>query len=45
MAQQQETIRLLKTQQAETVQLLEKRLAALEAAQPTARLVARATTQ
>lgn len=40
MAQQQETIRRLKTQQTETVQLLEKRLAALEAAQPSARLEA-----
>jgi hypothetical protein len=41
MAQQQETIQQLKTQQAETVQLLVKRLAALEAAQPSAMLEAR----
>jgi hypothetical protein len=45
MAQQQETIRLLKTQQTETVQLLEKRLAALEAEQSPARLEARVATQ
>jgi hypothetical protein len=45
MAQQQKTIRLLKTQQAETVQLLEKRLVTLEAAQPSARLEARVAAQ
>lgn len=46
MAQQQETIRLLKTQQTETIQLLEKRLAALEAQQQSsARLEARVATQ
>jgi hypothetical protein len=45
MAQQEEAIRLLKAQQTETVRLLEKRLAALEAEQPSARLEARVATQ
>jgi trimeric autotransporter adhesin len=44
MAQQQQTIQLLKAQQTETVQLLEKRLAALEAAQPSTNLEARVAT-
>jgi len=43
--QQQQTIQLLQAQQTETVQALEKRLAALEAVQPSARLEARLTTQ
>lgn len=45
LEQQQETVQRLKTQQTETVQLLENRLAALEAAQPSARLEARVATQ
>jgi hypothetical protein len=45
MAQQQATIRLLKTQQTQTVQLLEKRLAALEAEKSPARLEARVATR
>jgi trimeric autotransporter adhesin len=45
MARQQETIQLLRAQQTGTVQLLEKRLAALEAAQPAARLEARVAAQ
>jgi hypothetical protein len=45
LEQQRQTIQLLKTQQTETVQLLEKRLAALEAAQPSTRLEARVATQ
>jgi hypothetical protein len=45
MAQQQQTIQLLKTQHSETVQVLEKRLAALEAAQPSARLESRVAMQ
>jgi polyhydroxyalkanoate synthesis regulator phasin len=43
--QQQQTIQLLKAQQTETVQILEKRLAALEAARPSATLEARVATQ
>jgi trimeric autotransporter adhesin len=45
MEQQQETIQLLKIQQTATVQLLEKRLAALEAAQSSGKLEARVATQ
>jgi polyhydroxyalkanoate synthesis regulator phasin len=43
--QQQQTIQLLQAQQTETVQALEKRLTALEAAQPSTRLEARVATQ
>ncbi len=43
MAQQQQTIQILKARQTETVQLLEKRLAALEAAQSSSGLEARVT--
>jgi hypothetical protein len=45
MAQQQETIQLLKIQQTATVQLLEKRLAALEAGQSSSKLEARVAAQ
>jgi len=45
MAQQQETIQLLKAQQTITVQSLEKRLAALEAGQSSDRLEAHAAAQ
>jgi hypothetical protein len=45
MAQQQQTIQLLKTQQTDTIQLLEKRLAAIEAEQSSGRLEARVATQ
>lgn len=45
LEQQNQTIQLLKAQQTETVQGLEKRLAALEAAQPSARLEARVAAQ
>jgi hypothetical protein len=45
MARQQETIQLLRAQQTGTFQLLEKRLAALEVVQPSARLEARVAVQ